>query len=158
MFLTFKIKNTAIRIFMLSWVIISMFAAIISFKENINISPKPLAEVAWKNFKEDMIVKHVNDGKIVIIDITADWCLTCKYNKIRVLHDEDIVDILRSKNVVAMRADITKPNKVVMDFMNKHNRYAIPFNIVFGPGAKNGILTNEVLNKEDLIKIINNAK
>jgi len=158
MFLALKIKNTSIRVFMLLWVIISMFSAPISFKESTDITPKPLAEVAWKVFKEDMIAKHVDNGKIVIVDITADWCLTCKYNKIRVLHDEDIVDILRSENVVAMRADITKPDKEVMDFMNKHKRYAIPFNIVFGPSARSGILTNEVLNKEDLIKIINNAK
>jgi suppressor for copper-sensitivity B len=41
--------------------------------------------------------------------------------------------------------------------MQKHNRYGIPFNIVFGPNAKDGILTSELLNKDALIMAINQA-
>ena len=42
--------------------------------------------------------------------------------------------------------------------MKKFNRYAIPFNVVYGPNAKEGILTSELLNKEELLDAIKKAQ
>jgi suppressor for copper-sensitivity B len=59
--------------------------------------------------------------------------------------------------MVAMRADITKPDEEVMKFVRKHGRYAIPFNVVYGPNAKTGLLTNELLSKKELLRLIDQA-
>ena len=92
-----------------------------------------------------------------MVDVTADWCLTCKLNKTRVLNDKDVIKKLKSPNIIAMRADITKPNEEVMNFLRQHNRFAIPFNAVFGPNAKNGILASEFLKKKDFLDLIDKA-
>ena len=42
--------------------------------------------------------------------------------------------------------------------MAKYDRYAIPFNIVYGPNAQNGILMSELLNKNEIIDAIKKAK
>ena len=49
---------------------------------------------------------------------------------------------------------MTKPNQKILDYMKGYNRYAIPFNIVYGPNAKNGILTSELLIMSSLLEII----
>ncbi len=112
----------------------------------------------WVNFDKDQIMDYVNSGKVVIIDITADWCLTCKANKKIVLDSAEIVKLLEDNNIIGMRGDLTKPNMNITNFMNAHGRYGIPFNIVFGPNAKNGIKTSELLSKKHLINIIEQAK
>jgi suppressor for copper-sensitivity B len=101
---------------------------------------------------------YVSKNKIVVVDITADWCLTCKLNKIRVLNDEEIMAILNSADIVAMRADITRPDMKVMNFMKKYNRYGIPFNAVFSASTKTGLLTSELLTKKELINLIEKAR
>ena len=109
----------------------------------------------WQEFIPENIDNLINDNKIVIIDITADWCLTCKLNKIRVFSNDNVVKMLQNPQFVLMQADITKPNEKVMQFLRKHNRYAIPFNVIYGIDAKNGILTSEILTIDELNNVIN---
>ena len=112
----------------------------------------------WIKFDEGKIDQLVKDGNVVLIDITADWCITCKLNKVLVLDSKDIVNKIKEENVVAMRGDLTIMDDKIMDFMRSHNRYAIPFNIVYGPNAPKGILVSELLNKTKLLEIIDEAK
>ncbi|NNF70699.1 MAG: hypothetical protein HKN02_00735 [Rhodobacteraceae bacterium] len=51
--------------------------------------------------------------------------------------------------MIAMQADWTRPNEEISGFLERHGRYGIPFNIVFGivfgRGAPSGIALPEVL-------------
>lgn len=111
----------------------------------------------WIKFDETKIAGLVLEGKTVVIDITADWCITCKANKLLVLNSDEIKERLKDKNIIAMRGDLTKPNEEIFNFMKKYNRYGIPFNIVFGPNAPQGVLTSELLSKDALLKAIKTA-
>jgi len=115
-------------------------------------------EEIWKEFDESKIQAEIDAGHVVVIDVTADWCLTCKFNKTRVLTDKEVVAKLKSDMIVAMRADITKPNPKILEFLHKHHRFAIPFNAVYGPNARQGLLTNELLTKKELFELIEKAK
>jgi suppressor for copper-sensitivity B len=44
-----------------------------------------------------------------------------------------------------------------MQFLKKHQRFAIPFNAIYGPNAKSGLLTSELLSKKELLKLIDQA-
>ncbi|MBM3579587.1 MAG: hypothetical protein FJX34_02295 [Alphaproteobacteria bacterium] len=123
-----------------------------------NLLNKDHKDRLWYEFDEAKISYEVKRGKLVLVDITADWCLTCKFNKTNVLQSKEIVALLTSGEIIGLRGDITKPDPKIMEFMRKHNRFAIPFNAVHGPKAKDGLLTSELLNKEELLKLIEQAK
>ncbi len=112
----------------------------------------------WREFSEEEIYKQVKEGNVVLVDVTADWCITCKFNKANVLQSEEITLMLKRGDFIGFRGDITKPNPKIMEFLRKHNRFAIPFNAVYGPSAPEGLLTSELLNKKELIKLINQAQ
>lgn len=154
--LSFRIGFTLFRSLIAISLVIAIFA--IPHSGKLTIGKDSYNEIkkngVWQYFEKHEIDKLVSQGKTVVVDVTADWCLTCKFNQYRVLEDDDVVKILKSENVVAMRADITKTNKEVMEFMNSYSRFAIPFDIVFGPNAKGGVLLSELLNKEDFITTI----
>jgi suppressor for copper-sensitivity B len=44
----------------------------------------------WIKFDESQIDNLITEGKVVVVDITADWCITCKANKILVLNSDEI--------------------------------------------------------------------
>lgn len=111
----------------------------------------------WTKFDQSKIEGLVKEGKTVVVDITADWCISCKANKLLVLNSKEVREKLSQSNIVAMRGDLTKPDEEIFNFLKKYNRYGIPFNIVFGPGAKDGILTSELLSKDALILAIDKA-
>lgn len=112
----------------------------------------------WIKFSQENLDLLLAQNKVILVDITADWCLTCKYNKIRVLKTKEIVDKLKKGEIIGLRGDITKPDQKIMEYMKSFNRYAIPFNVVYGPNAKSGILTSELLDKQQLLETIEKAQ
>jgi suppressor for copper-sensitivity B len=111
----------------------------------------------WQSFDEAAIPALVREGKTVIVDVTADWCVTCLVNKRLVLESADIAGRLAQPSVVAMKADWTKPDEAIARYLAAHGRYAIPFNIVYGPGAPDGILLPELLTPASVQDALNKA-
>lgn len=119
---------------------------------------EPVAEaVLWQPFDEAAIAGYVADGKVVFVDVTADWCLTCKFNKLRVLSREDVIAAFSAENVIAMQADMTRPMPDIQAYLKKNDRYGIPFNIVYGPAAEAGIPLSEVLAVEEVMQALESA-
>lgn len=114
-------------------------------------------ETLWVPFKQSTIDVLVSSGKVVFVDITADWCLTCKVNKALVLNTADVVEVLKHEDVVAMRADWTNKDEAIAGYLLRHNRVGIPFNIVYGPSAPEGIILSELLNKKSVLSAIEKA-
>jgi suppressor for copper-sensitivity B len=111
----------------------------------------------WRSFDEAAIPTLVREGKTVIVDVTADWCVTCLVNKRLVLESTDIAGRLAEPSVVAMKADWTKPDDAIARYLAGHGRYGIPFNIVYGPGAPDGILLPELLTPTSVLDALSKA-
>ncbi|MFM8186104.1 MAG: protein-disulfide reductase DsbD family protein, partial [Alphaproteobacteria bacterium] len=157
LFFSFKIKQKLIKNILLLFVIFLSFILPIEFHEWESQKKQELNSL-WKTFDETLLSNQIAQGKVVLVDVTADWYLTCKFNKILVLNSPEINSLLKSGEIIGFRADITKPDDEVMKYMAKYDRYAIPFNIVYGPNAQNGILVSELLNKNEILEAINKAK
>ena len=99
----------------------------------------------WRAFDPAAIGGLVRDGHVVMVDVTADWCLTCKVNERLVLDAPPVRDDLVKPGVVAMRADWTRPNPAIASYLGRFGRYGIPFNVVYGPAAPGGLALPELL-------------
>jgi suppressor for copper-sensitivity B len=97
-------------------------------------------------------------GKIVFIDITADWCLTCKVNKFLVTDTMDVKELFQKHKVTVLRLDWTKPNYEIKRFLSRKGRYGIPFNEIYGPSLPNGKIFPELLNQNTIKEYITLAK
>ncbi|MFL7887559.1 protein-disulfide reductase DsbD family protein [Enterobacter pseudoroggenkampii] len=114
--------------------------------------------ISWQPLSEEAIEQGLAQGKRVFVDISADWCVTCKVNEHRVLSQPDVIAALRQPDVVALRGDWSQPSAFIADFLAKRNRYAIPFNAVYGPGLPEGEILSPLLDKRILVITLNNAK
>lgn len=115
------------------------------------------SSAAWRNFDEAEIAKLVGGGKVVLVDVTADWCLTCQINKKLVLDDKAMMARLEGPNVVPMRADWTRPSDVITAYLKRFGRYGIPFNVVYGPSAPQGIVLPELLSIDAVNQALDRA-
>ncbi|SFN97756.1 suppressor for copper-sensitivity B [Roseovarius lutimaris] len=111
----------------------------------------------WVEFDRSRIAREVSQGKTVFVDVTADWCITCKANKTLVLDREPVFGALGGEGVIAMRADWTRPDATVQSYLEAHGRYAIPFNIVYGPDAPEGIILSELLSVDAVLEALSTA-
>jgi len=102
----------------------------------------------WLPLDKPQIAAAVAEGKVVFVDVTADWCITCQVNKKLVLENETISTRLAVPNVVTMRGDWTLPSDEISAYLAEFGRFGIPFNAVYGPGAPEGIALPELLTVE----------
>jgi suppressor for copper-sensitivity B len=113
--------------------------------------------IHWQKFAPEAIAGHVAAGRTVFVDVTADWCVTCKVNKALVLDQESIAARLNGKGIIAMQADWTRPDPEITAFLQRFNRYGIPFNVAFGPGAPAGRPLPELLTREAVLSALEAA-
>lgn len=104
-----------------------------------------VSAINWQAFEPEKIARYVEEGKVVFVDITADWCITCAVNDRAVLQQAAIIDRLNADNVIAMKGDWSKPDPQIEAYLKSYGRYAIPFNQVFGPALPKGKLLPELL-------------
>ena len=112
----------------------------------------------WVEFDETKIDKYLDQNKIVFVDITADWCITCKVNDILVLDSKKVKNLFNSENVVLMRGDWTHEDKNISSFISNWQRFGIPLNVVYGPSVEKGILFPEILTKNLIEKNVLKAR
>ncbi len=123
----------------------------------VTVSTQPTLDDGWTKFDEALIKPAVEEGKTVVVDVTADWCLTCKANKRLVFDQQDVEDALFVPNVLLLQADWTHHDEKISAYLKEYGRYGIPFNIIYGPGAPQGIILSELPSKKDVMRALAEA-
>jgi len=113
--------------------------------------------VRWQNFDQSAIPGLVAQGKTVFVDVTADWCLTCKANKTLVIDRPPVSASLNHANVVPMVADWSQPDAAISRYLTHFGRYGIPLNVVYGPKAPEGIVLPELLTSDAVEQALRQA-
>jgi suppressor for copper-sensitivity B len=118
---------------------------------------KALAKGLWKPFDRSAIAAEVAAGHVVFVDVTAEWCLTCQVNKATVVYRGEAIKRLTAPGVVAMQADWTRPDESIANYLASFGRYGIPFDVVYGPGAPDGVPLPELLTEDAVLTALNQA-
>jgi suppressor for copper-sensitivity B len=115
-------------------------------------------ELDWSPLDAAAIVQQVASGKTVFVDVTADWCITCKANKIGVMLQDPVYRALQAENVVLMKGDWTVRSDSVTAYLQSYGRYGVPFNIVYGPGAPQGLPLSTILSSKQVLSALQQAQ
>jgi thiol:disulfide interchange protein DsbD len=70
-------------------------------------------------------------GTPVFVDMTADWCVTCKANEHTVLDTQAFRDLLQHTGAVYMKGDWTDVNPTISAFLQQYHSPGVPLYVVF---------------------------
>ncbi len=89
-------------------------------------------EITWKTYDDAAIAAAAGEGRPVVIDFYADWCLPCKELDHNTFNQPAVVD--ESRRFVAFKADLTKGDDAKsMDLVKRYGIIGVP-TIVFVDG------------------------
>jgi thiol:disulfide interchange protein DsbD len=112
-------------------------------------------EIVWDKWTPDAVAAARAENRIVYVDFTARWCATCQANKKLVFHSQEVLQTFRDKKVAALKADWTNKDPLITAELAKYQRSAIPFNLVYRPGAAEPLILPEILTPSIVLKAIN---
>ncbi|MBO9559546.1 MAG: thioredoxin family protein [Caulobacter sp.] len=113
-----------------------------------------LAAETWSPEK----VKELQaQGKVVMVDFTADWCVTCKVNEGTALKGQRLVDAFKANDAVLLRADWTKRDAVIAAALAEHGRAGVPLYLVYPKGTGEPAVLPQLLTEGLVIEAVEKA-
>lgn len=113
--------------------------------------------IAWTYYTPDRLASAKSKGDVVVIDFTAEWCLTCKTLESTVLNVPSVASILNGKGVSPIKVDITGNNVAGNDLLNSFGSVTIPLLVVVAPDGET-IFKSEAYTPNDVLKAIDAAR
>jgi thiol:disulfide interchange protein DsbD len=78
---------------------------------------------------EQEIAAASAQGKPVMLDLYADWCVACKEFETITFKDADV--LIRMNKIVLLQADVTKSDAVDVALLEKYNGLGLPTLLMF---------------------------
>jgi thiol:disulfide interchange protein len=139
------------------WLVRLLAAAIVAAAGWLMLSPpRPLA-VRFAEFDRSQIDQARAEGRMVLIDFTARWCLTCKTVEYRVYDDDEVAKRLRDANVLAVRGDTTTADKPATRLLKELDEPGVPVSVLYPPGGGPTIRLHGIFIKADLFRALDEA-
>lgn len=112
--------------------------------------------ISWVAFDRSRAESLARGGQLVFVDVTANWCFTCKVNERLVLDTPEVARAFAEHEVVPMKADWTNRDERIGAFLAEHGRYGIPFYLLYRPGKAPHVFS-ELPTKDGLIATVRAA-
>jgi len=87
--------------------------------------------IVWQKWSPDAVQKARAEGRPVLVDFTADWCLTCKYNKRVALDAAPVRAKLKAINAVTLVGDNTDEDPAIVAELKRFDRAGVPLVLVY---------------------------
>ncbi|MCY2986266.1 MAG: thioredoxin family protein [Planctomycetota bacterium] len=98
---------------------------------------KSETELPWEAFSAARLEQLTSKQKTVLVDFTADWCLTCKFLEHTVLNTEEVRRFVEDNGVVTLSADWTDRNPEIGKMLEALGSKQVPVIAIFPAGRPN---------------------
>jgi thiol:disulfide interchange protein DsbD len=85
----------------------------------------------WQPWSREAVAKAQSEGRPVIVDFTAKWCVTCNATVKPALQREEVIAKLKAINAAAMLADNTTFPQAIAEELERFNRAGVPLVLVY---------------------------
>ena len=100
--------------------------------------------------------KAFEEGRPVLIEFMADWCLSCKTVEKTVYSRKDIADLIEQKGLLAVRADTTlRDYPATIGLKDVYNEPAVPVTVLLLPGHEEPVKLRGILIRDSLTELLN---
>ncbi len=88
-------------------------------------------QIAWQPWSPAAVAQARAEGKIVLVDFTADWCLTCQVNKKTSLEVPSVREKLKALKAVMLLGDYTHFPAAITAELQRFDRAGVPLVLVY---------------------------
>ena len=130
--------------------LVGLFAFTMLFQES---------KIPWQPFSPEALERARSEGKTVMVDFSADWCLTCKTNLKFAVETDAVRDLVKANGVVPMLADWTDRSPTIKKALNDLGYNSIPVLAIWPSkrSGKNMIVLSDLIRENQVIEALKEA-
>jgi thiol:disulfide interchange protein DsbD len=109
-------------------------------KQKETLSSHP-ATAFWQPYSQEKLNTLRQQGEAVFVNLTADWCITCKINE-KIVFTPNTLKIMQDKGIHLLEGDWTNYNPEITHLLDEYRRGGVPLYLLFPakPNAEAKIL------------------
>ncbi len=112
--------------------------------------------IAWDRFDADGIAEARRQGRPVLVNMTAAWCITCLVNEGAALSSAGLAAQLQQRNVLPMKGDWTRRDPAITRYLNEFGRSGVPLYVLYpADPARAPVVLPQLLTEGLVIEALN---
>lgn len=109
----------------------------------------------WENFSAELVDDYREQDRIVFIDFTAAWCITCKANERIIFSSSEVKQRFSDLDVVMVKADWTNRNPEITRALESYGRNGVPLYVLYNGSESEPVILPEILSPRIVLDALN---
>ena len=101
---------------------------------------QPQSSQHWQSWSVEKLQQLRADGKPVLVNMTADWCITCLVNERVALNTDSSKAALALYDVTYLKGDWTLRDAAITEYLRLYQRDGVPLYVLYWPGQPPEVL------------------
>jgi len=121
----------------------------------IDSEPATSATAWWEDYSPSRLAELQADPDIaVFVNMTADWCLTCKVNESVALNKPSVRAAMEAQKVVYLKGDWTRRDAAITDYLAQFGRNGVPLYVAYPRNTGEPRVLPQVLTPGLVVEVI----
>ena len=116
------------------------------------------AHLPSQPWSEQAVQAALAEGRPVLVNFTADWCVTCKINEGAALSSSRTAEAMQAANAVYLVGDWTRRDDAITAELERHGRSGVPLYLLYTPGQAEPRILPQLLTEGVIIDALDAAK
>jgi len=105
----------------------------------------------WEAYSQERLASLRAEGTPVFVDLTADWCITCKFNERVALNTEAVTKFAILNDIIMLQGDWTNADPEISALLEEFGRSGVPLYLMYpaspsaAPEVLPQILTQDIV-------------
>ena len=89
------------------------------------------SDLQWESWSPQKVQQAQSENRLVFVDFTADWCLSCIANERAVLNSASIQQLFEAHDVLLLKADWTQYDPQITQALAQFGRNGVPLYLLY---------------------------
>jgi thiol:disulfide interchange protein len=99
-----------------------------------------------------------NEGRPVLVNLTAAWCVSCIYNERVALATTAVADTFKATNTAYVVGDWTNQNAEIGKLLKEHGREGVPLYLYYPAGGGEPQVLPQILTETLILETVGASK
>ena len=122
------------------------------------LRPADAGVAQWQPWSSQKVAQSLAQGRPVLVDFTAAWCISCQANKKLVLERDIVRRAFDAQGVTLLRADWTRRDPAITAELARFGRNGVPLYLVYHAPDQPPLMLPELLTVDVVLAAIANGR